>query len=240
MSGQKQYSGMESYRILDSLKSEGSLRKLRLFACGACRQKIAHLLVDERSWQAIEVAESYAEGETDRESLRKAWLDACEVLRELHTDWDPSAQELQFGDAQRAATAAAHTAHRSRGCARSTAGMIFSIQWYRGGAQNEEILQAERASNAVLVNCVFGNLIQSTALSESWHSWHDGVIPKMAQEIYNKRELPSGALDLTRMSVLADALEESGCDNQEILDHCRGDGPHVRGCWVIDLVLGKS
>ena len=42
------------------------------------------------------------------------------------------------------------------------------------------------------------------------------------------------------MPVLADALEEAGCDSPDILTHCRGDGPHVRGCWVVDLVLGKS
>jgi hypothetical protein len=40
--------------------------------------------------------------------------------------------------------------------------------------------------------------------------------------------------------ILADALQDAGCDNDRILDHCRGPGPHVRGCWVVDLVLGKS
>jgi hypothetical protein len=43
-----------------------------------------------------------------------------------------------------------------------------------------------------------------------------------------------------RMPILADALEEAGCDNADILTHCRGDGPHVRGCWVVDLLLGRS
>jgi hypothetical protein len=43
-----------------------------------------------------------------------------------------------------------------------------------------------------------------------------------------------------RMPILADALEEAGCDNADVLDHCRGPGPHVRGCWVVDLLLGKK
>ncbi|QDU20371.1 hypothetical protein ETAA1_23230 [Urbifossiella limnaea] len=46
--------------------------------------------------------------------------------------------------------------------------------------------------------------------------------------------------DFAPMPVLADALEDAGCADNDILAHCRGDGPHVRGCWVVDLVLGKS
>ncbi len=66
-----------------------------------------------------------------------------------------------------------------------------------------------------------------------WLAWNDGAIPKMAQAIYDDR-----AFD--RLPILADALEDAGCDNQEILDHCRSNGEHVRGCWVVDLILGKS
>jgi hypothetical protein len=57
---------------------------------------------------------------------------------------------------------------------------------------------------------------------------------------YEHRDLPSGTLDPARLAVLADALEEAGCDNPDILKHLRGPGPHVRGCWVLDLLLGKS
>ncbi|VTR97843.1 Uncharacterized protein (Fragment) OS=uncultured bacterium PE=4 SV=1 [Gemmata massiliana] len=46
--------------------------------------------------------------------------------------------------------------------------------------------------------------------------------------------------DFSGIPILADALEESGCDNADVLDHCCGPGPHVRGCWVVDLVLGKE
>ena len=42
------------------------------------------------------------------------------------------------------------------------------------------------------------------------------------------------------MPILADALEDAGCTNQDILNHCRGGGEHVRGCWVVDLLLGKE
>jgi hypothetical protein len=46
--------------------------------------------------------------------------------------------------------------------------------------------------------------------------------------------------DFSPMPILADALEDAGCDSPDVLSHCRGPGPHVRGCWVADLVLGKS
>jgi hypothetical protein len=71
-------------------------------------------------------------------------------------------------------------------------------------------------------------------------TWHDGTIPKLAQAIYDDRALPSGHLDHHRLAVLADALEDAGCSDQDMLAHCRGPGPHVRGCWVIDLLLGKE
>jgi hypothetical protein len=51
--------------------------------------------------------------------------------------------------------------------------------------------------------------------------------------------MPEGTLDDARLAILADALLDAGCDNKALIRHCRGGGPHVRGCWVIDLVLGK-
>jgi len=66
-----------------------------------------------------------------------------------------------------------------------------------------------------------------------WLAWNDGAIHKIAQAIYDDR-----AFD--RLPLLADALEDAGCDNADILSHCRAPGEHVRGCWVVDLLLGKS
>lgn len=63
--------------------------------------------------------------------------------------------------------------------------------------------------------------------------WRSETVLALAAGIYAE-----GAFD--RLPILADALEEAGCDNTDILAHCRGPGPHVRGCWVVDLILGKS
>ena len=62
----------------------------------------------------------------------------------------------------------------------------------------------------------------------------------LATAAYEERILPAGTLDSDRLAVLADALEDAGCDNEDILSHLRGPGPHVRGCWVVDLLLGKG
>jgi hypothetical protein len=64
-------------------------------------------------------------------------------------------------------------------------------------------------------------------------AWQTSNVTALAQPIYDER-----AFD--RLSILADALEDAGCDNADILNHCRQPGEHVRGCWVVDLVLGKE
>jgi hypothetical protein len=61
----------------------------------------------------------------------------------------------------------------------------------------------------------------------------DSTVPRIAQTIYNDRRFQD-------LPILADALEEAGCTDSEILGHCRGPGEHARGCWVLDLILGKG
>jgi hypothetical protein len=90
-----------------------------------------------------------------------------------------------------------------------------------------------RRIEAAVLRDLFGNPIRSTRIDPAWLTWNGGTIPKLAQAVYDDR-----AFD--RLPVLADALEEAGCTNTEILAHCRGPGPHVRGCWAVDLLLGKT
>jgi hypothetical protein len=66
-----------------------------------------------------------------------------------------------------------------------------------------------------------------------WLAWNNQLLPRLAGAIYEERRFEN-------LPVLADALEEAGCTNGRILDHCRGPGPHVRGCWLLDLILGRS
>jgi hypothetical protein len=86
---------------------------------------------------------------------------------------------------------------------------------------------------ADLVRDLFGNPFRPAALSPEWLAWKDGTVPKLAQAVYDGGRF-------TDLPILADALEDAGCTDAEILNHCRSGGEHVRGCWVVDLLLGKS
>ena len=92
---------------------------------------------------------------------------------------------------------------------------------------------AERAAQIRLLYEIIGNPFRPTTLEPAWLSWCGGAIVKIAQAIHEGgtyAELP----------ILADALEEAGCGNSDILAHCREPGEHVRGCWVVDLFVEKG
>jgi hypothetical protein len=80
-----------------------------------------------------------------------------------------------------------------------------------------------------LLRCIAGNPFRPVVCEPPWRT---SAVVGLAEGIYADR-----AFD--RLPILADALEEAGCDSADILAHCRGGGPHARGCWVVDLVLGK-
>jgi hypothetical protein len=84
-----------------------------------------------------------------------------------------------------------------------------------------------------LLRCIFGHPFRTATLAPEWLAWNAGTALKIARAVYEER-----AFD--RLPILADALEDAGCDDADILAHCRGGGPHVRGCWVVDLILGKQ
>ena len=77
---------------------------------------------------------------------------------------------------------------------------------------------------------IFGNPFRQVAFASEWRT---SAAVALAARMYESR-------DFAAMPILADALQDAGCDSADILDHCRGPGPHVRGCWVVDLVLGKE
>jgi hypothetical protein len=101
----------------------------------------------------------------------------------------------------------------------------------------EKARAAEGRVSVHLLRDVIGNPFRRVRLKSAWRA---PPAVALARAAYDQRELPSGVLDVPRLAVLADALEEAGCTDAELLGHLRGPGPHVRGCWAVDLVLGKA
>jgi hypothetical protein len=94
--------------------------------------------------------------------------------------------------------------------------------------------KAERAVQAHLLRCVIGNPFHPRpGAHTSLLEWQDGIVRRLAQAVYNDR-------DFGRMPILGDAVEEAGCTDADILSHLRSPSPHVRGCWVLDLILDKK
>src|SRR5262249_55420955 len=93
---------------------------------------------------------------------------------------------------------------------------------------------AESLAQALLIQDMFGNPFQPVPeIHPAWLTWRGGFIPAPARTISNER-------DLDRLPIPADALEEAGCTDTAVLEHCRSGGEHVRGCRVLDLLLGKE
>jgi hypothetical protein len=96
--------------------------------------------------------------------------------------------------------------------------------------QAEGVSERERLLQCDLLRCIFGNPFRPVSFDPAWIT---ETAVALAAGIYADR-----ALD--RLPILADALEDAGCDHPDVLSHCRGPGAHARGCWVVDGVLGRS
>jgi hypothetical protein len=194
-------------------------RKMRLFAV-ACYWQVEEFHWDEPLFDAeVEAVEQYADRRIGRAGLLAASL---AHLRQLFPGEEDSALQFVTEDADYAAWMAQWAAERSQ--------YAEDGAWPAGAAE---------AGQADLLRDLFGNPFRPAPLDPAWLTWRDATIPRLAHTIYDERELPSGHLDRDRLAILADALEDAGCTHPDILDHCRGAGPHVRGCWVVDLILGN-
>jgi hypothetical protein len=200
-------------KMLEWLRHSGNApeRKLRLFACACCRG-IWHRLSDKCSRRAVEVVERFADGRATPQTFRKwhwAAYEAYEVTGE-------------------AAYAVYAAGHRIADLAAS------------GAAESAADAGQERASQCDLLRDIFANPSRAApSIDPAWLTWNDGTVKKLAEAAYEVRSLPEGTLDNARLAILADALEESGFANADFLAHLRGPGPHVRGCHVVDAILGK-
>ena len=246
-------------------------RKLRLYAC-ACPRRVWHLLVDERSREAVEVAELYAGGMASPERLdaahdaanQAAWdrygiggLHAEDMVRIANAEIDRRPVEEDAKQLWHAASAAFAVTCRKVGIPGTD--IVYESAWvaaYKASvsasaamagsaelrardvafrqasspAAIESLRFYEEPWQCDLIRCIFGNPFRPVTLDPSWRT---STVVALAEGIYADRAFE-------RLPILADALQDAGCGNEDVLAHCRSDGPHARGCWVVDLLLGKE
>jgi hypothetical protein len=215
-------------KMLEFLRGKASDRKLRLFACACCHH-IWHLFTDERSRKAVAVAEQFADGLTSQAELQEA-LESAEVAsRHYH------AQVESDPISTIAWAAGGYAEDTTQNSAYDCAEAIITDYWFP-----PPFLSAWKAAwpriNEDRLSClrdIFGNPFHPVAVEPEWLAWSGGTVIKLAQGIYEDR-----AFD--RLPVLADALEDAGCHDADVQAHCRQPGEHVRGCWVVDLLLDKE
>jgi hypothetical protein len=214
--------------MLTYLRGRASRRRLRLLAVACCR-RVWHALTHPTCRLAVELAEKSVDGEVSDKLLDSLSGFAQGEYEDATADPDDA---LTSGSADvtvsqyAAACAAASYASNTPTVRDEDLAVVMEAS-----ADAAADGPGERAHQVELLRDVFGPLpFRSVQTNSAWLT--TDVVP-LAAGIYYER-----AFD--RMPILADALQDAGCDNDDILNHCRSGGPHVRGCWVIDLLLGKK
>jgi hypothetical protein len=205
-------------------------RKLLFFTLNCCRLAWP-IIVDERSRQAIEIAEQHLIGLATDEALSSAKQAAKDSCDEAYAR-EENRPEGSFSRDQYSESLGAAIAARALllGYTENVVGKVRDGLVFAGVFQSRGEVDSLLAEMTHALRDIFGNPFRPVPFDPAWLT---SDVLLLARGIYEER-----AFD--RMPILADALQDAGCDNEEVLDHCRGPGPHVRGCWVVDLVLGKT
>jgi hypothetical protein len=231
------------------------VRQLRLFGCACCRRVLSPVeelaagmsrrldaeaaeRAARQAWDALETAERYADGAASEDERARAER-RCNVL--CADAWGIGLS-LRLHALQAAVSRDDLLEPRP-----PSPGVIFSVCRYAALSDTPFIgllgaflapdrraaAGSEASAQADLLRDIVGDPFRPCVVEPAWSERNGGVVRRLAQAIYDER-----AFD--RLPVLADALEDAGCDDAEVLGHCRRPGVHVRGCWVVDGVLGRS
>jgi hypothetical protein len=211
-----------------------SARKLRLFAC-ACTRRVWPLLMRESARNAVLTAERYADGEVGRGELQSAKVAVRKALgaTPLGTPWEEALMAALQATTEEIGSYSAAT------CARSAA-VALDAAWRQQFARADLAPDKERMHLGAPDECawqcqILRDLVpyHAAALDPAWLLWEGGQVLSLARTVYEERRWQD-------LPVLADALEEAGCRDEQILEHCRGPGPHVRGCWLVDQIIARE
>ena len=205
-------------------------RKVRLFEVACCRRLLPHLILPA-SRDALDQLERFADDpppETEAKAVTAAARGAADSLYDhgwvtgATVHWLAASAVVGVADVYRGAVlnAAAHAVWILNRNPPTTDPEQFEWDLDKG----EDKVQLE------LLRDIFGNPFRPVALDPSWRT---SAVVAVARRMYEAR-------DFDPMPHLADALQDAGCEVGAVLDHCRGPGPHARGCWVVDGVLGRA
>ncbi len=201
-------------RMLHFLDTGVGARKLRLFAC-ACVRAVWHMLDDDRSREAVVLAERFADGAVTRKQLASI----------------PTRDDARNAATTIAAGAARKTLLRSaRMAANDASSWVVRAQYALVMKRWEAARAQAEAAQCDLLRDLVGNPFRPAVEGSAWRV---PAVLYVARGIYEER-------DFAGLPVLADALEEAGCPSEALLAHFRGQGTHARGCWALDAVLGME
>lgn len=202
--------------MLPFLWEDNNRRKSQLFAC-ACFRSIWHVL-DEQFRRAVGVVERAADG-------------ILNLTQRGDTGEFTELQQMVLEDREMEAAAILSL------ISEDTRQLVGNSSYYSLALGVEERSGWGRTAQCELIRDVVGNPFRSISIEPFPLP---AEVVRVAQAAYDQRSLPCGTLSNPHLRVLADALEEAGCANTDILSHCREAGTHVRGCWVVDLILEKN
>ncbi len=214
-------------RLLDYAAGFGSNRLARLVGC-ACYRRILPMLHYAESRKALELTELYADCLIEKEVLRAArqlaeqkWFQKKPDYKQLRNSRETSFYEAFSGVHFLASATDINSVLMLR--------MAIAVRSAFRAEFSE--VDSQRCVYASLIRDIYGNPFRYIDFDPEWLT---ETSLALAQTMYDARNFHA-------MPILADALQDAGCEDAAILDHCRdATGPHVRGCWVVDLVLGKA
>jgi hypothetical protein len=210
------YTG-DPWDMICYVKDRISSRKLRLFYC-ACVRRVSELLVDERSRKALEASERFADGLLDVPQLVSARIAANQANYEICTRLG---HDVPIAEAAAAAFICANTDLAFAAGVPATIGLALKD------------MTNEHKIHASLFRDIVGNPFRPIGHKQLAGGSADHMVLELANDIYDRR-------DFKLMPSLGTALKDAHCHEEEILSHCRQGDMHVRGCWLLDLVIGKE
>jgi hypothetical protein len=210
--------------LREQLRGKVTDRKLRLFMVACCRH-VWHRLCDE-SRAAVEVLERFADGRATLEELKAAKAAANEARTRYFL-----ISRATYNGARAAAWATAEVNGTTTPFVLTLAVLLSTAEAATDETDTSRALTLAGEAHCSLLRCVFGNPLRPVVPDPGWLT---STVVALARRIYEQRAFEN-------LPMLADALEDAGCDNADVLEHCRNRSvAHARGCWVIDLLLGNE